>query len=120
MALAVDCASAGAVVGVQAVLQGPAAARAEAVRAPARTELLAETTSRISSDISMMPKSITNSSGVTRAASTATAPRSLRPRRPRMFCSVPPHRPGETRPTQLETGQLCRNGLLAEDNSENR
>ena len=46
------------------------------MRAPTRTELLTDTTSRINSDISMMPKRMRQISGVTRAASTATAPRS--------------------------------------------
>ena len=53
----------------------PAPAETDAMRAPTRTELFTETTSRMSRDISMMPNSSSTSRGVTRAASTATAPR---------------------------------------------
>ena len=57
---------------------GPAPAAADATRAPVRTELFVETTSLIIRDISMMPRTRIMSSGVTMAASTATAPRSRR------------------------------------------
>ena len=57
---------------------GPAPAAADATRAPVRTELFVETTSRIIRDISMMPRTRIMSNGVTMAASTATAPRSRR------------------------------------------
>jgi hypothetical protein len=68
-------------VGVVALTGVPAPASVAAIRAAARTWLVTPEASLIRSDISMMPKTRSISRGVTRAASTATAPRSERCRR---------------------------------------
>ena len=84
MALAASWASAGAVGGVQGdgvQVAGPAPAATEAIRVPTWTELETDTTSRMNSDISMIPNRTSMSSGVSRAASTAAAPRWSRRRR---------------------------------------
>ena len=85
MASAAACASAGVVTGLHGggsaeawQMPGPAPAETEATRPPTRTALETATVSRISSDISMIPRTNKKRIGVTRAASTATAPRSPR------------------------------------------
>src|SRR4051812_45134925 len=78
MAFAAYWARAGAVGGVHGAgvqVAGPALAWVEAIRAPTCTELETETTSRMYSDISMIPNRTSASSGVSKAASTAAAPR---------------------------------------------
>ena len=77
IAFAATWASIGALGGVHGDgehVAGPAPAETDAMRVPTWTELLTDTTSRISRDISMMPNSTNAKTGVSSAASTATAP----------------------------------------------
>ena len=78
IAFAAYCARAGDVGGVHGAgvhVAGPRPAWVDAMRVPTWTELDTETTSRMYSDISMMPNKMSVSSGVSKAASTAAAPR---------------------------------------------
>ena len=92
MASAAAWASAGELADVQggacgpvSQVPGPAPAAADATRAPARDAEVSATSSRTSIVTSMIPKSIVAMIGRTSAASTATAPRSVRQRRRRVL-----------------------------------